>query len=398
MRFGRSILRALVAILVVAAILLVGAYIGGRYPDGLGPLRGIARDEASPSAAVEEAIRDIEDVYYRAVPAPQLRDDAIRGAVLGLDDRFSQYLSPKEFGAFQQSQAAKFTGIGVAVQENDDGLELVRVYEKSPARRAGLRTGDVLVGAGTRDLGGMSVEAATALVKGPEGSSVRLRVRRDGRTFAREVRRAEVDVPVVEASLVRRGGAPVGVIRLAQFTEGAHGEVLAAVARLRGRGARRWVLDLRGNPGGLVTEARLVASVFIDEGEIVSLRGRTVGESRITATGDAKVPDAPVVVVVDRGSASASEIVAGAIQDRDRGRVVGTSTFGKGVFQQVIPLADGGALDITAGQYFTPNGRNLGGRGTQRGTGIAPDVRAEDAPRTSADEALDAAVRDVRRR
>jgi carboxyl-terminal processing protease len=152
------------------------------------------------------------------------------------------------------------------------------------------------------------------------------------------------------------------------------------------------VLDLRHNGGGLVKEAQLVASAFLSDGTIVSLRGRGVASQTLKAIGDPIAKTTPLVVLVDRDTASASEIVAGALQDRNRAEIVGTRTFGKGVFQEVIELRNGGALDITAGQYFTPKGRNLGGKGVSQGKGIIPDVRAKDDPKTRKDEGLDRAM------
>jgi carboxyl-terminal processing protease len=153
------------------------------------------------------------------------------------------------------------------------------------------------------------------------------------------------------------------------------------------------VLDLRHNGGGLVKEAQLVASAFLAEGRIVSLRGRGVEPQTLDATGDPIARSTPLVVLVDRDTASASEIVAGALQDRNRAKIVGTRTFGKGVFQEVIELRNGGALDITAGQYFTPKGRNLGGGGVKQGAGIQPDVKASDDRKTPRDEGLDRALK-----
>jgi carboxyl-terminal processing protease len=187
------------------------------------------------------------------------------------------------------------------------------------------------------------------------------------------------------------------VVRLAQFSSGAHAEVYAAVRRELAGGAKGLVLDLRGNPGGLVTEAQLVASAFLRDGRIVTTRGRAVPTRTLSATGDAVAPRTPLVVLVDRDSASAAEIVAGALQDHHRAKLVGTPTFGKGVFQQVLELDNGGALDITAGQYFTPNGRNLGGKGVSQGAGLSPDVPAKDDPKTKPDEALDTALQTVAR-
>jgi carboxyl-terminal processing protease len=159
------------------------------------------------------------------------------------------------------------------------------------------------------------------------------------------------------------------------------------------KGAKAVVLDLRDNGGGLLQEAVGVSSVFIPEGKIVTTRGRSRPEEVFRATGDAISKKIPVAVLVNRESASASEIVTGALQDRDRATVVGTHTFGKGVFQEIKELSNGGALDITVGEYFTPNGRNLGGGGPKRGAGITPDVKAQDNDKTKRDEALDVAVR-----
>jgi carboxyl-terminal processing protease len=162
-------------------------------------------------------------------------------------------------------------------------------------------------------------------------------------------------------------------------------------------GAKGVVLDLRGNPGGLVTEAQLVASAFLEDGKIVTTKGRSVPSRTLSATGDAVAPKLPLVVLVDHNSASAAEIVAGALQDRHRAKLVGTNTFGKGVFQEVIELSNGGALDITAGQYFTPSGRNLGGKGTDTGAGLTPDIKAANNPKTPKDEALDTALQTLAR-
>jgi carboxyl-terminal processing protease len=153
------------------------------------------------------------------------------------------------------------------------------------------------------------------------------------------------------------------------------------------------VFDLRGNGGGLVSEARLIASAFLPEGKVVvSTRGRAVRPQTLRSKGDPVLPSAPVVVLVNHDTASASEIVAGALQDNDRAVVVGVPTFGKGVFQQILELSNGGALDITAGQYFTPDGRNLGGQGVRSGAGIKPDITAADRPRTRPDEGLEKAL------
>jgi carboxyl-terminal processing protease len=240
---------------------------------------------------------------------------------------------------------------------------------------------------------GRNENESVAFIKGRPGSRVEVSWVRGAKRFTKTITRSTVSVPVVASELDRAGSCKAGVVRLAQFSSGAHAELYAAFKRERKRGAKVFVLDLRGNGGGLVSEAQLVASAFLRSGKIVTTKGRSVPERTLNATGDPVVPTQPLVVLVDKGTASASEIVTGALQDRHRAKVVGERTFGKGVFQQVIELSNGGALDITAGQYFTPSGRNLGGKGVSTGSGIQPDVKATDNPKTAKrDEAKDRAL------
>ncbi|HEX7298099.1 MAG TPA: S41 family peptidase [Solirubrobacteraceae bacterium] len=382
---GSRLLR-LAALAVV--VLALGAWIGGRHSDWLpGPIRSALVGDGD-TAVVQEAIDRVHDTYYRPIPKAELADDAISGVVAKLDDRFSNYFDPAEYKQFKQSQNSEFSGVGLQVAQHPKGLRVEAVYDGSPAKRAGLRAGDVIVAAGGRDLAGMPQQQSVGLIKGPPGTEVRLTWLRDGKRHTRTVARSTVTVPVVASQLRSDAGCKVGVVRLSQFSSGAHAELYAALSKLRKRGARAYVLDLRDNGGGLVSEARLVASAFLAKGPIVTTRGRAVKEQTLTATGKPIIPTAPLAVLVDGGTASASEIVTGALQDRGRAKVVGSETFGKGVFQEVLELSNGGALDITAGQYFTPKGRNLGGKGVATGKGIVPDVRVKDDPKTRKDEAL----------
>jgi carboxyl-terminal processing protease len=229
---------------------------------------------------------------------------------------------------------------------------------------------------------------------------VRLTFVSHGKRRTETVQRATVSVPVVASHLGHLpGGRRYAQVALAQFSTGAHGELRSAIDKRLKQGAKAIVLDLRGNGGGLVEEARLVSSIFIPEGPIVTTRGRAQRTRTLMAAGGAIAKDVPVVVLVDGNTASASEIVTGALQDRRRATVVGTRTFGKGVFQEVETLPNGGALDLTVGQYFTPKGRNLGGRGVAKGAGIKPDVPARDDPHTlRRDEALKVAERVLARK
>ncbi len=205
-----------------------------------------------------------------------------------------------------------------------------------------------------------------------------------------------MSVPVVEARRCAEAcGKKIGVVALAQFSSGAHAEVYGALRSAREAAARRRSSSTcAATAAGSSTRRSSIASAFLPDGRIVTTRGRNVPEKTLDATGNPVIgKDTEVAVLVDRGTASASEIVAGALQDRGRATIVGTRTFGKGVFQEVIELSNGGALDITAGQYFTPKGRNLGGQGVSAGTGLKPDVAARDDPKTVPDEALRTALR-----
>lgn len=380
-----------VAVLVVLA---AGIWAGG-HPDRLpGPVRDALVDDQQ-AQLVDEVIDNIERDYYRAVDRDELTDKAVAGLVDGLDDRFSRYFTPDEFREYLRRSNSEFAGIGVEVREQPgEGLRVTHVYDDAPAQRAGLRQGDTIVAVEGRSIGELPIEASTARIKGEPGTEVRLTVERDGERFERTLERAIVDVPAVASRMERTDdGARVAHIGLAGFSSGAHGELRQEIDKRLKQGAEGIVLDLRHNGGGLLDEARLVASIFIEDGEIVSIRGRNQPTKTLDATGGAIDGDVPVAVLVDRGTASAAEIVAGAIQDRGRGEVIGTRTFGKGVYQQVMRLSNGGALDITVGQYFLPSGRNLGGTGVDRGRGIQPDVRATDDEQTRRrDEVVEAGV------
>jgi carboxyl-terminal processing protease len=394
-RLANRATSVVLTVVVVVAAIALGISLGA-HPDRLpgfvrGPLVG---DDGT--RVVDEALGDIHRIYYRQVPKSELANRSIAGAVMSLNDRFSSYFDPKEYGSYLRAQSPRYAGIGITVRPDPRGLRVGDVYDGSPAKRAGIAPGDVIVAVNGRSLAGKSDKQASTLIRGPEGTAVTLKIDHAGRVRGERLVRSTIAVPVVASRLIARGGAKVGVVHLAQFSPGAHAQVYAAVRRALKAGAKGLVLDLRQNGGGLVDEARLVASAFLSDGPIVTTRGRAVPERTLTATGQPVAPRTPLVVLVDHDTASASEIVTGALQDRHRARVVGTRTFGKGVFQQVIELSNGGALDITAGQYFTPDGRNLGGGGVKTGAGISPDVRSQDDPRTPRDEALDAALRAVR--
>ena len=384
--------------LLLPVFLVAGVWLGG-HP---GNLPGFARDalvDDSQGRVYDEALDAIADNYYRPVDKDELLDESLSAGIKSLDDRFSAYFDPKTYKEFEEATQGAFEGVGLTVAEVKRGLRVVTVFDGSPARRAGIKPRDVITAVDGESLAGRTSDEATTLIKGPAGSSVSLTVV-TGKAAPRtlKLRRARVDVPVVEAEMRRADGAEIAHVRLASFTSGAHGEVRKALDELLEKGADGVVLDLRDNGGGLLNEAVLVSSIFVGDGTVVSTKGRARPRRVFEATGNAIDRDVPVVVLVNEESASASEIVAGALQDRERADVVGTRTFGKGVFQEVRPLSNGGALDITVGEYFTPEGRNLGGGGVEKGAGIEPEIKARDDTETeNRDEALEVAVRTVAR-
>lgn len=382
----------------VPVVLVVGIWLGG-HPDNLpGFLRNPLVSD-SDARVVNSALDRINATYYRPVGKGALVDQAINGMVTSLHDRFSHYFSKAQYQSVQESTQGEFSGVGMTVQTDPRGLLVKDVYDKSPAQRAGIRGGDVIVAVNGHPLKGRPSDDATTQIKGRPGTDVRLTWVRGHRRITRTVTRATLSLPVVASKLRRTpNGAKYADVALAQFSDGADRDLRGAVNKLLARGAKGIILDLRGNPGGLVEQARLVASIFIPEGPIVTTRGRAEPSSTLNASGDAIPGKIPVVVLVDRDTASAAEIVTGALKDRHRASVVGTHTFGKGVFQEVTTLPNGGALDITVGEYFTPSGRNLGGGGVRRGAGITPDVKAQDDPHTRRDEALAVAARVLQQR
>jgi len=394
---ARSKTQAPIIVLAVLlpVVLVAGIWLGGHPQDLPGFLDGLVPDH--DTHVINQALDDIQHDYYRSLPRGQLVNSSIQGMVARLNDRFSTYFSPSEYRAYLSEADLRFSGIGTEVAPDPHGLRVTAVYDNTPAARAGIRTGDVVVSANGQSLAGLSEAQATARIKGQPGTPVVLRIRRSGGLLVKRLVRATVTVPLVASQLHQFHGLKLGVTRLAAFDPGAHGELRPAIDRLLSQGARGLVLDLRGNPGGLVDEARLVASIFLPAGPIVTTRGRTQPSITLTATGGAISPSIPVVVLVDRNTASAAEIVAAALQDRHRATIVGTHTFGKGVFQEVKPLSNGGALDITVGEYFTPNGRNLGGGGIKLGAGITPDVFAQTPPNSPHDTALTVALRTLAR-
>jgi carboxyl-terminal processing protease len=381
-----SVRSAIVAFLCAVFALFVGIWLGG-HPENLpGALQDAFVDEDRALRA--EVIDTIEDNFYKKVNDEKLDDASLKGIVDSLNDPFSHYLTPKEATQFNESVSGEFEGVGMNVEQDRRGLKVLRVFEDSPAEKAGIERGDFILSVNGRSIAGVNSDVATSRIKGEAGTTVELSVVTPGDAEPRElkVERERIEVPVASGRIVERDGKKLAVVELVSFSSGAHGILGQEIDEQLKKGAEGIVLDLRGNGGGLLTEAQLVSSIFIEEGKIVSTRGRSRPERTLEAEGDAIDEDIPVVVLVDGGSASASEIVTGALRDRHRATVVGTRTFGKGLVQEVKPLSNGGVLDITVANYYLPGGETIAK------AGIKPQVRAEDNPDTDRDEALPPAL------
>jgi carboxyl-terminal processing protease len=387
--------RILARIAVGVIVLLVGIWLGG-HPSWLpSPLRSAFVDDQS-TPLVNQVLNLLERDYYRPLTRAQLVNKGLSGMVASLGDPYSHYYDPSNYQGFLDESNPHLSGIGVDVQPETRGLLVVDVFPGSPAAHAGLTSGDLIVAVGSTPLGGKPPNYGSSLIRGKAGTSVTVTVMRRGREHRFTIVRADLVVPVATGAVVTYRGTKLGWVTLTQFVDGAGDELRLQVDKVLHQGARGLILDLRENPGGLLDEAVNVASIFIPDGTIVSTAGRAQPRQVYAAKGGAISTSIPVVVLVDRGTASAAEIVTGALHDRGRAKVVGTRTYGKGVFQEIIPLSNGGALDFTVGEYFTPSGRNLGGGGVKEGAGIPPDIYAPTTdPSGTPDSAFKVAERTV---
>jgi carboxyl-terminal processing protease len=375
-------------------VLLIGVWLGG-HPGWLpSSVRGTFEGNTN-GQFVNQVLNELSKDYYRPINRDQLVNKGLQAAIASLNDPYSHYYDPSAYRSFLDQDNPHLNGIGIDVQNETKGLRVVDVFDESPASKAGLARGDVIVAVGADSLANKSADFGSKLIRGTAGSKVTLTVMRGAKKRTITVTRANLVVPVSSSKILDHNGTKIGYVQLTSFTDGSGAEVRRQVNRVLAEGAKSLILDLRENGGGLLDEAVNVASIFIPDGTIVSTDGRSQPRQVYVAKGGAISTSIPMVVLVDRGTASAAEIVTGALQDRHRAKVVGTHTYGKGVFQEIQPLPNGGALDITVGEYFTPSGHNLGGGGVREGVGIKPDVYAVDNPHTGPDEALNVAEKTV---
>ena len=389
----RAVGRALLLAVPILVIFVAGIWVGGHpVSSGLNQLpEPIAEALGGPGEdeRLAEIISILENDYFRTLDAEELEAASIEGVFDSLDDPFTTFLTDEELAALRQRQDGNFVGIGIALVEDEGRAVVDEVFEDGPADEAGVVVGDQIISVDGQSVEDQPLDHVVAQVRGPEGEPVTIGLRSpDEVERTVEIVRATVALRVVRGRIERRGGRAVGVIRLSQFSDGAGEAIRKEIDRLRGQGASAWVLDLRGNGGGLLSESVDVADAFLGKDlEIVSTEGRAESK-RVFRTDE---PDAaagqPLALLVNEQSASASEIVAGAIEDHGRGRLVGATTFGKASVQVVRPLSGGGGLRITTARYLTPDGRDINGEG------LEPTQAVEDDPATpDRDEVLEAAL------
>ncbi len=347
---GRS---ALVALLVLAACCTLGGLIGGR-----------ARAEADKSEALLQsfgrALAIVEDSYVGKLESKAAVEDAVQGMLHTLDPH-SNYLDKEAYSEMKDEQRGKFFGLGIQINKPgpDKPLTIIAPIDGTPASRAGRQAGDIISRIEGAETISLTVQDSVRRLKGEKGTKVTITIQRPREDAPFDVTLIRDEIPTHSITLVYMVRPGTGFIRLSNFTSTTATELDEAVKHLRTQGMTRLILDLRRNPGGLLEQAVQVAERFIPAGKmIVYTRGRVPGSDQdYPSAKEVDRVDLPLVVLVDHSSASASEIVSGAIQDHDRGLVVGETTFGKGLVQRVIPLRGGGAVALTTAKYFTPSGR-----------------------------------------
>ncbi len=367
----------------VAAVTVTGA--------GVHLSHGQAFFQESPKELIDEVWQAVDRTYvdatfnqvdWRAVRQEYLNRNynnneeaytAIREMLERLDDPYTRFMDPEEFESMQIDTRGRLTGVGIQLSQDEETKELVVVspIEGSPAAEAGILARDVITKIDGQTTEGMDVNAAVALIRGDEGTNVTLTIRRGDRELEVPLTRARIELHPVRYTRQTSPQGDIGYIRLTQFNDNASEEMQAAIEDLESQNVNGYILDLRSNPGGLLDASVDIARMWYDEGNIVSTVNRQ-GVSEQYSANDTALTDKPLVVLIDGGSASASEILSGALQDNDRATVVGTQSFGKGLVQSVRGLADGrSGLAVTVAKYLTPSGRDI------HEAGISPDVVVE---------------------
>jgi len=384
----RRVLATVLAVIGVLVVFVGGVIVGGHaQATGLtelsDPVRGVLLGDSGQDLS-GQVLDLLKDQYYVPVDSQKLQSTSVDAMVAALKDPYTDYLSPDELEALRERNDGTYFGVGLQVAEREGAVVITGVFADSPAAKAKARAGEVIVSVDGVSTKGQDLATVVGKIRGKEGTTVKIGLRTgDAPPRVLTLERSRIKVPAVTSRIITADGKKIGYVRLAAFTRGAGDALRAAVKDLRAKGAVALVFDLRGDPGGLVTEAVNVAGVFLpDDSEVVVTQGEHSPRHVYKTHAEPVAGDLPVIVLVDEGSASASEIVAGALRDSKRGVLVGQRTFGKALVQSTIPLRNGGALKLTTARYLTPSGYDLAKRG------LPPAVKVLDDPATKPDEAL----------
>ena len=370
----------------VAVIVSVVCFIIGFYSDSR--VAAVDQDTYKSLKVFNEALDIIDKNYVEKVDPKTLMQGAINGMVKSLDPH-SSFLTSDMYKELQTETRGSFGGIGIEITILNDVLTVVSPIEDTPAFVAGIKSGDQIIRIDDKSTKGMSILEAVKILRGPENTNVKMTIMRKDLAQPKDytITRAVIKIKSVRHNIYE---GSIGYIRVSSFQENTSEELRKSLIEIekKVKPLTGIILDLRNDPGGLLDQAVKVSDAFLKSGTIVSIKGRVKNlESRFTARDDGNEPTCPMVVLVNEGSASASEIVAGALQDNGRAIVLGTQTFGKGSVQTVIPFEDGSAMKLTTAKYYTPKGRSI------QAEGITPDVHLEYA-RSPEEKDLDSALRE----
>ena len=318
-----------------------------------------------------EVLEKIKKEYVDDVDQSEAIDSAINGVLQSLDP-YSAYMSPELFENMQTDTQGKFGGLGIEIGMELGVVKVISPIDDTPAAKAGIKAGDYIVKIGKTQVQGKSLMEAVKLMRGPVGTPIELTIRRKGekKALIKKVVREIIVVKSVEAKLLKN---KIGYLRLKSFNSNSSDQLIKKIDIFENKKANGYILDLRNNPGGLLTQAINITDFFLDDGEIVSTKGRKVIENRrfFAKKGD-KLNGKPLIVMINNGSASASEIVAGALKDHKRAIILGEKTYGKGSVQSIIPLSDGGGMRLTVSKYYLPSGESISE------IGVEPDIFVEE--------------------
>ena len=321
-----------------------------------------------------EVLETIKQEYVDEIDQAEVMDSAINGVLQSLDP-YSAYMSPKSFEGMQTDTKGEFGGLGIEIGMESGVVKVIAPIDDTPAAKAGIKAGDYIVRINNEQVQGKSLTEAVELMRGPVGTEINLTVRRRNEKKALEfkIKRAVIEVKSVEAKIIG-DEKEIGYLRLKSFNENSDKQLLSYINNFeKNSKLNGYILDLRNNPGGLLTQAINITDFFLDDGEIVSTKGRKINETRrfFSRKGD-EISGKPLIVIINQGSASASEIVSGALKDHKRAIILGEHTYGKGSVQSIIPLKNGGGIRLTISKYYLPSGKSISD------VGVKPDIFVEE--------------------